>query len=117
MCVDFLFQLNLLPPYSLRSERDNGGQFLFKIKMIVENLAMKKQLIGAGWGGWFDQLFYVTKHVIFFEFFKVTFCDKFPRKICAPDNCRVVEDVERCEESIDQVQSVTISQLLFTGIT
>lgn len=34
---------------------------------------------------------------------QVTFCDKFPRKICAPDNCKIVEDVERCEESIDQV--------------
>lgn len=32
----------------------------------------------------------------------VTFCDKIPRKICAPDNCRVVEDIERCEESSDQ---------------
>jgi hypothetical protein len=29
----------------------------------------------------------------------VTFCDKIPRKICAPDNCRVVEDTEQCEES------------------
>lgn len=32
----------------------------------------------------------------------VTFCDKIPRKICAPDNCRVVEDAEICEESTDQ---------------
>ena len=32
----------------------------------------------------------------------VTFCDKIPRKICAPDNCRVVEDAEKCEISTDQ---------------
>ena len=32
----------------------------------------------------------------------VTFCDKIPRKICAPDTCRVVEDAEICEESTDQ---------------
>ena len=29
----------------------------------------------------------------------VTFCQKFPRKICAPDNCKVVEGTETCEES------------------
>lgn len=28
----------------------------------------------------------------------VTFCEKFPRKICAPDNCKVVEGFEQCEE-------------------
>ena len=28
----------------------------------------------------------------------VTFCEKMPRKICAPDNCRVVEGFETCEE-------------------
>ena len=32
----------------------------------------------------------------------VTFCDKIPRKICAPDNCRVVEDSEICEITTDQ---------------
>ena len=32
----------------------------------------------------------------------VTFCDKIPRKICAPDTCRVVEGPERCEESVHQ---------------
>ena len=32
----------------------------------------------------------------------VTFCDKIPRKICAPDNCRVVEDIEQCEEFNEQ---------------
>ncbi len=32
----------------------------------------------------------------------VTFCDKIPRKICAPDNCRVEEAPEQCEESTDQ---------------
>ena len=32
----------------------------------------------------------------------VTFCDKIPRKICAPDNCRVVEDIERCDEHYEQ---------------
>jgi len=32
----------------------------------------------------------------------VTFCDKIPRKICAPDNCRVVEDFERCDEFNEQ---------------
>ena len=26
----------------------------------------------------------------------VTFCDKIPRKICAPDNCRVVEGKNGC---------------------
>ena len=32
----------------------------------------------------------------------VTFCDKIPRKICAPDNCRVVEDSEQCQDNSEQ---------------
>jgi len=32
----------------------------------------------------------------------VTFCDKIPRKICAPDNCRVVEGPEECQEQTDE---------------
>lgn len=32
----------------------------------------------------------------------VTFCDKIPRKICAPDNCRVEEGPEDCRETTDQ---------------
>ena len=32
----------------------------------------------------------------------VTFCDKIPRKICAPDNCRVEEGPEDCQETSDQ---------------
>ena len=35
----------------------------------------------------------------------VTFCHKTPRKICAPDNCRIEEDFERCTEKT--VQSIT----------
>jgi len=32
----------------------------------------------------------------------VTFCDKIPRKICAPDNCRVEEGPEDCSETSDE---------------
>ena len=35
-------------------------------------------------------------------FISVTFCDKLPRKICAPDNCRVVEGAEKCEHKTEQ---------------
>lgn len=30
----------------------------------------------------------------------ITYCDKIPRKICAPENCRVVEGPEVCTESV-----------------
>ena len=32
----------------------------------------------------------------------VTFCDKIPRKICAPDNCKVVEGPEDCSEEVSE---------------